>query len=410
MKGKKKLINPIIEVLLTIALLAVMVIGLSRLVENKSGYKKYNEFYKYNDEYEVLFFGSSHMMNAVLPMELWKKYGIKSYNIGNGAETIPVTYHVIRNALDYSEPKIIVMDLFYAYSDRLPTEISKELPHPFFDMVPLSKNKKEAIYDLFDDEQDRWSYLFDFSIYHSRWNELTKEDFYYADDGLGGASILLTSYAPKAADQDLQEPHDMASKPKAYLKKIKELCDERGIRLICVMNPYALWQESMTCNINFEKEMSELGIEFIDLRDSGIVDIYADSADNMHINLCGERKVNDFYGEYLTETGLLSTSPSVTEDKWNERYAVYIQRKADALSACEDCESLLTDLNDPDFVFDITLRSEAKLTDTMKRMLDNAEAFENVSVITDDDADEDITIRIRDKDSDRYFIERSYEP
>ncbi|MCR5775272.1 MAG: hypothetical protein K6G42_09335 [Lachnospiraceae bacterium] len=404
----KRSLYPLIECLLVLALVTGLLFVTSRLVENKASYNKYNEFYKYGDEYEVLFSGSSHMMNMALPMELWKKYGIRSYNIGNGAETIPVTYHVIRNALDHSSPKVIVMDVFYAYSDQTVSDSTSEMAHAFFDEVPFSFHKAEAICDIFEDAQERWNYLFDFSIYHSRWNELTKADLFPEDAGLGGASILLESYAPAGTQTDPPELHEMARVPREYLMKIKELCDEKGIRLVCVMNPYPMWQEKRTCNVDFEKEMNEMGIEFIDLRESDAVDIYADSADNMHLNLCGERKINDVYGEYLTGIGC-GGDHDPSDEIWKGRYEAYIRKKAMYLSGCDECVQLLTDLNDPDMVYDITVGEDAALTDTMRRMLKNAKDYENVSIATADVPDGDIRIRVRIRGADRDLVDKSFD-
>lgn len=407
----KKTLNHLIESLLSIALLLTMIFFLSRIVENKLSYTKYNEFYQYSDEYDVLFCGSSHMMNAALPMELWRDYGIKSYNIANGAETIPVTYHVIKNALDHSSPKVIVLDVFYAYSDSILPEASKEQPHQFFDMVPISKNKKDAVFDILKDSQDRWNYLFDFSIYHSRWNELTKADFFPENENMGGARMVLESYSPRNTVFDPPELHEMARTPKTYLAKIKELCDERNIYLICVVNPYAKWQENRLSNVDFEKVMTELGIDFVDLRDSDVVDIFADSADNMHVNICGERKLTDFYGSYLKKNGVGFTRTDTEDAAWDNRYQAYINTKADFLSMCENCASLMTDLNDPDFIYDIQIRSDAALTDTIRRMLDNASAYENVSITTNDTLQSDIWIRVSFRDSSLnsgYFIDKSF--
>ena len=409
LKGRK-IPAPIVESVLTLIFLALMVRVLSLLVENKQSYGKYNEFYKYSGEYEVLFCGSSHMMNAVLPMELWKDYGIHSYNIGNGAETIPVTYHVVLNALDYAAPEVLVMDVFYAYSDQILPEISKEMPHQFFDLLPLSENKLRSVREIFRDEKDRWNYIIPFSIYHSRWNELTKNDLRREDECLGGARLLLASYTLRDTLFDPPASHDIPGRPREYIKKVKELCDERGIRLICVVNPYAMWQENRTCNVNFKKEMAELGIEFLDLRED-VVDIYADSADDMHVNLCGERKVTDFYGRYLSSI-LPRRDSSYSSDSreivWNERYAAYVQKKEDFLAMCEDAAPLLSDLNDPDFYFEISMRSDTVPDDTMLRMLENAKNYDNVSIMTDDDMKESLKIRIRRKDSEEYFVNRSF--
>ena len=412
----KKTEHPIIESFITLALLIIMVLGLSRLVERKDSFAKYDDFYRYADEYDVLFFGCSHMMNANLPMELWKEYGIRSYNMGNGAETIPVTYHVIRNALDHSSPKLIIVDPYYALADTaFPPKVGFDKSHMFFDTVPMSTHKADFAYDLLPDSRNRWNYLFDFTLYHSRWNDLTILDLFPENDHFGGSGALFHSYTPKDPVEDpfpalsYPELHGMPPMPKAYFKKIKELCDERGIRIVCILNPYAQWYESANGNLDYEKELAELGIEFINLRDTDIADIFADSADNMHLNISGQRKVNAFYGNYISKAGIISSASFDSEAVWNERYSAYIQKKADLILACTDCAAMLTDLNDPDFTFDIRLKNDAPVTDTMNRMLNNAADYDNVSILTDDTLASDIIINVCFKGSREPFVSRSFD-
>lgn len=45
-------------------------------------------------------------------MDLWKNYGIISYNLGGGNETIPGNYYKMLLALEQTRPKIIVLDAY----------------------------------------------------------------------------------------------------------------------------------------------------------------------------------------------------------------------------------------------------------------------------------------------------------
>ena len=426
----KRIIYSVIEVLLAIFILFAIIAFLGRLVENKQSVQKYREFYVASNEYDVLFCGSSHMMQTALPMEIWKKYGIKSYNIANGTENIAVSYQVIRNALDYCSPKVIMLDVYNSFDDQKLTEAQKDMPHQFFDMVPnQSPHKKEAIYELFpDDSQERWNYLFDFSVYHSRWNDLTRGDFYVRDEGMGGARYTLDSFSPRNPDSGPPDTCEMSPDAKEYLRKIKALCDERGIRFICVINPYPAWYEMGNegfrksvkeqgiekggmrfQDVDFEPVMSELGIEFIDLRDSDVIDKYADGCDFMHVTACGARKISDFYGRYLLDTGITFENPQSSARLWEDRYRTYVRRKAEKFVQCKDCAAILTDLNDPDFTFDIRLRSDPNLTTTMKHMLENAEDYENVTIVTDDSIDSSMKLRISIKQTGDCIVDELFD-
>lgn len=425
-----KIILPVIEVLLTLFLILMALGGSMKILQDKQSVRKYREFYETPDEYDVLYFGSSHMMQTALPMEIWKKYGIRSYNMGNGTENIAVSYQVIKNTLDYCSPRVIMLDVYNSFDDQTVNEQQENMFHLFFDMVKFdSPHKKESIYELFpDNKRQRWNYMFDFSVYHTRWNELSKGDFYLRDDGMGGALVSLDSFSPRNPDTGRPDTVPMSDEAKEYLGKIKDLCSDRGIRLICVVNPYPAWYEMANegflkavkeqniesrgmkfRDVDFEPAMEELGLEFIDLRDTDIIDKYADGCDFMHINMCGARKISDFYGRYLKETGIKLETPKTSVKLWEKRYQTYIMLKADLLRRCDDCAGLLTDLNDPDFLFDIRLRSDPNLTTTMKHMLDNAADYENVSIINDDSVDSSIKIRITEKNTGKCIVDRLFD-
>ena len=62
-------------------MILVLVVGVTqKLFERKYSYSKYYDFYKQQQDFDVLFLGTSHVLNAVYPMELWRDYGIVSYN------------------------------------------------------------------------------------------------------------------------------------------------------------------------------------------------------------------------------------------------------------------------------------------------------------------------------------------
>ncbi len=426
----KKILNPIIEVFITLLLLSAVLGSLFRIMQDKQSVRKYREFYECPGEYDVLFFGSSHMLQTALPLEIWKDYGIRSYNMGNGNENIAVSYQVIKNSLDYASPKVIMLDVYNSFDNqKIPKEL-ENMAHQYFDTVRQgSPHKKESIYEMFpDDERLRWNYLFDFSVYHNRWNEISKGDLYVRDDGLGGARFSLGSFSPRNPDSGSHDTVEMSPEAKEYLKKIKNLCDERGIRFICVVNPYPAWYEMgyegfwdavkendierrgmKFQDVDFEPAMQELGLEFIDLRDTDIIDKYADGCDFMHVNLCGARKISDFYGRYLRDTGFSLDTPQPSKKLWEKRYRTYIMRKADMFRECDDCAAMLSDLNDPDFIFEIKLRSDPNLSTTMKHMLDDAADYENVSIVTDDSIDSSIKIKISVKETGNCIAEKLFD-
>ena len=145
MKVAARIIGCLLTICLTIGLLA----SVTDLTERKASDSKYADFFQDRD-YDVLFMGTSHVINGVFPMELWNEYGITSYNFGGHSNQIPTTYWVMENALDYVTPKVIVIDCLTLSSEHKCAEEFSFL-HLSMDAFPLSLTKIRAIWDLLDD-------------------------------------------------------------------------------------------------------------------------------------------------------------------------------------------------------------------------------------------------------------------
>ena len=83
-------------------------------------------------------------------MDLWDDYGIAGYNLACYGNTMPVNYWSMMNALDYANPKVVVVAVNGVERDFKVTGSSSDL-HTAFDFYPLTKTKVRAIEDLMDD-------------------------------------------------------------------------------------------------------------------------------------------------------------------------------------------------------------------------------------------------------------------
>ena len=130
-------------------------------------------------------------------MELWKEYGITSYNLSGHAHSIPTSYWVMMNALDYAHPGLVVMDCYRLEADG---KDSKSFAHISFDSLPLSANKVKAIWDLYDTADERVEYLWNFSLYHSRWWDVGADDFVPVTGYEKGAELKNTVVRVERSD------------------------------------------------------------------------------------------------------------------------------------------------------------------------------------------------------------------
>ena len=139
----------IIGCAVTLLLTACLLFSLTELTENKGSDNKYHDFFR-DREYDFLFMGTSHMVNGVFPMELWKEYGITSYNCGGTSNQLATTYWVMENALDYVNPKVVVIDCLNLSADMKYSSVFSHV-HYSLDAFPLSLTKIRAVWDLLDD-------------------------------------------------------------------------------------------------------------------------------------------------------------------------------------------------------------------------------------------------------------------
>ena len=176
----KKNLKRAIWIAVTAAMIVGLVAAMTYVTKNKEPYRQYSPYFTEQENFDVLYFGTSHTMCSVLPMEQWREYGIASYNLGISANRMPETYWTIVNALDYSTPKLIVLDCFYMNSPDKTFSIGQV--HLFLDAFPLTLNKLRAIYSLSRDnsyisKENEAGLLFKFLAYRQNWSTLDESSF-----------------------------------------------------------------------------------------------------------------------------------------------------------------------------------------------------------------------------------------
>lgn len=250
MPRKSEIFKKISAAFLTLLLTLLLLSGSTRLLERKDSRYKYDEFFK-EKNYDVFFLGTSHIMNGIFPMELWRDYGITSYNFGNHGAKIGTSYWAMRNALDYATPKVIVMDIQSMRAmEKMDTNFAYE--HLAFDAFPLSGTKILAVEDIFagvteeslndrDTEGERPSklgLLWDYSVYHSRWNDLNEGDFTPSYSPEKGADSRI------AVAKTIAQPIPVTNETLGYVSDNEnalcdtlEYCQNHGIQVILTYIP-----------------------------------------------------------------------------------------------------------------------------------------------------------------------------
>ncbi len=342
----RTIVRRIFWAIISIILVSAGMLGLSGVVEVKTAYRKNHEFIRQDTQYDVLFLGTSHVLNGVFPMEMWKEYGITSYNLSGHAHRIPATYWVMMNALDYAAPKVIVVDCFWLEKDE---KYEGAMEHESFDSIPLSGNKVRAVFDLFDTMDKRVEYLWNFSTYHGRWWDLGEDDFTCGEGVEKGASLMVEVAKPRMVERVWEEGQSIDSVGVDYLKKILEECEERDIEVLLTYLPFPAGRVDQISARYTEKIAEQYGVNYINFLDLDIVDYETDCADSSsHLNVSGAGKVTDYLGRYISENyDIADHRTDQMAERWSADYERYLSYKIQIISSLESLEKCLMMLTDP---------------------------------------------------------------
>ncbi len=291
-------------------LFAALLVGATFLLQRKESYRKTHEFYTEKENIDVLFFGASHGMNGIYPMQLFEDYGIVSYNLCGPAHPMPTNYWVMRNALDYKKPQTVVIDCVFSSSSQLVPEKVSHM-HRSFDTMPFSKTKVLALKDLIpDDAKKRSAFYWNFVMYHNRWEELGAQDFSFATSKEKGAISLddhvdLIDQAGslrEAEDGETVQGSDAGEESvgQQYLRRMIEECKARNINVVLTYLPFDMYEPFFEDEIKVMEDLAEeYDVRCINFMEIGVVDYRTDFSDFEHLNVQGARKVTDYLGQYL---------------------------------------------------------------------------------------------------------------
>ena len=384
---KRKKLFRVIEGAAFCALLVCVIAALSWGLERKASVSRLGPFIERAGEFDVLFVGDSHVVNDVFPMELWRDYGIASYNIASYGNTMPVTYWTVMNALDYADPKLIVIGVMDVDAHYKLTGSSSDV-HTAFDGYPLSLTKIRAIEDLMADSYEtdddgnyyadmRWEYYFTLGKYHTRWNELRMSDFGYEPNRMKGAQMAIGVANPN--DYELIDGSLASSEETTgfdYLKKLIVECQDRGIGVLLVHLPYPATQAQQEAANAVYYVAQDYGVDYIDfVYLDQVVDYQTDCYDPYsHLNPSGALKVTDYLGRYISQTFEI---PDRREDAgyaaWEKDYEDYLQYRQKMLRDQGDLRSVLMLLHDASLSACISIApgSDAYRDEKVLRLLQN---------------------------------------
>lgn len=269
----------------------------------------------YNEEenqFQVMFFGPSHAYAAFSPLAIWEETGVKSYVFATQQQPLWATYTYIKEALKTQSPALIVVECRMAFGDQeyyIEGNDGKDIgiTYSYMDELPLSRNKAELAMQSAPDWENRFGTLFNFMMYHGRWNDLHRADFTFrrsqARDPYKGFVMLEPQETPRPrpAVEGIEGTAPLLEKNQYWLEEIIRLCQEAGIELWLVKSPSNLEPEEKPLLNTVRATAERYGVSFHDFNEN-YTDIGLDETvfyDAHHLDAVGADRFSRYFANVM---------------------------------------------------------------------------------------------------------------
>lgn len=265
------------------------------------------EYYDNAGGHDVIFVGDCEVYANFTPLEMYREAGIKAYVRGTSQQLLWQSYYVLEETFRYETPKVVV---FNVNAMRYGEPVSEAFNRLTIDKMRWSAQKVGIIQSSMMEEETFLSYVFPILRYHSRFSQLTAEDFTYffrEKQNTWQGHLINDSVKPLGRLPSMKPLADysFADICWEYLEKMRLLCEENGAELILIKAPsvYPYWYEEYDTQI--EGYAAEHGLSFynfLDFVDEIGIDYQVDTYDaGLHMNLSGATKLSTYFAKILAE-------------------------------------------------------------------------------------------------------------
>jgi hypothetical protein len=333
MKKSKK----VIVILVTVAIIIAVLYFLQKLLVPKyvdgivEGALVAEYYQEENKDFDVIFIGDCEVYENFSPVALWEEYGINSYIRGSAEQYIFQSYYLLEDTLRYHKPEVVVFNIQSLQFGKAQNEAYNRMS---IEGMKWSKSKVDCIKASMTEEEDFITYLFPILRYHSRWNEITSEDFKYMfkSKKISHNGYFMRIDVKAAENVPTGRPlgsYDFDENAWKYLDMMRELCEENDIKLIMIKAPslYPYWYDQYDAQVvDYAKKYNLPYYNFLSLGDETGIDYSTDTYDGgLHMNLSGAEKLSHYFGNILVnEYGVSDRrGDAALEAIWNEKIKDY---------------------------------------------------------------------------------------
>ena len=270
------------------------------------------------DSLNMVTIGASETYTAIAPGLLWKEFGFTSYNYSVAGSPISIVKSQVKEILANQDQKVIVIEINGTLQDD-EYQINEKRLRKYIDNIPWSVNKINTIKEIVPEDQQT-EYFIPFLKYHSNWQslDLCIANFYLQSRMmLEGSSRLKGFQTISGAEETKSKVIDvkgdtsvlpLSEKAEYYLRDLLQYLKDEGIDNVLFMRTphkitkksYPFYQRANEAEkiikeygfpyVNFETQKDEIGLSMMD-------DFY----NNHHLNLYGQKKFTNYFGNYMVE-------------------------------------------------------------------------------------------------------------
>ena len=266
-----------------------------------------SQYYRESGNHDVIFVGDCEVYANFTPMEMYREQGITAYVRGSSQQLIWQSYYILKETLEYETPKVIVLNV---NAMRYSEPVSEAFHRLTIDKMRWSDEKVGIIRASMMEEENFLSYVFPILRYHSRFDELTREDFQYflrTKDNTWNGHLVNQNVLPVGTlpTKRVLADYQFGDICWDYLERMRQLCEDNGVELILIKAPsvYPYWYEEYDAQIQEYADQHGLAFyNFLDYVEEIGIDYQLDTYDEgLHLNLAGATKLSKFFANILAQ-------------------------------------------------------------------------------------------------------------
>lgn len=277
---------------------------------------------------DVVFVGSSLVHCGINPNVIWRECGFSSYDLTSAGMELDTVCYAVAEAVRTQNPEVVAVEATYFDADNY----NRRASHGFYTAYsPLSLPKLSLALGSYT-ENEAASIIAPLTLYHTRWSELTENDWKYpikdkSDPLLGFVGIVKgNENAFGLYDESVcaDAAGTVSEATARYVDELQNICERGKARLVFIVVPSSEGL-SKSAEINaFCEYLGRRGIDCINYgpraRELGLIS--GDVADPTHLTVSGAEKFSAVIGSDIAELYGISGNSG-------QEYADYFDRCAD---------------------------------------------------------------------------------